>query len=106
MAVTAVAVLLEPAALRHAERLARAHHPDRLDGTASAARPPPGTLAELRAGLQYGPSIAVPSQNDVRPLAPSHVNEMWMWLRWQVVSMPSLGVAKQPLSSVQPRLMS
>ena len=75
-------------------------------GIMSAARPPSGMLADERAGLQYGPSIGVPSQNDVRPLAPSQVSEMWMWLRWQTVSLPSLGVAKQPLSSVQPRLVS
>ncbi len=63
-------------------------------------------MAEECWGAQYGPSIGVPSQKDDRPLAPSHVSEMWMWLRWQVVSLPGAGVAKQPLSSVQPRLMS
>ena len=54
------------------------------------ARPPAATAADDRGDSQKGAS-GVPSQKEVRPLAPSHVSEMCMWLRWQDVSSPEAG---------------
>ena len=50
-------------------------------GVASFARPGLATDPDAFCGGQYGTFIGLPDQKELRPLAPSQVSEMWMWLR-------------------------
>ena len=42
-----------------------------------------GAVGAVVGAVQTGVVSGLPSKKDVQPRAPSHVSEMWMWLRWQ-----------------------
>ena len=64
-----------------------------------------GAVGAVVGAAQAGVVTGLPSKNDVQPRAPSHVSEMWMWLRWQYVSYAGVaraGLLWQSNSSDQP----